>query len=552
MGITIDHLPDETLVAVFSVLEPHSFLNASHVCSRWLRLNRVDSILARHIRNYLCETDEEWNYVDIISKDNESVSTGSVACPKSDLQGKWPYYLYLYMLRRKFVGLGIHPRYKIMCRDMTRAHPHFECSTFSADGTLYVAVYRDERTLPNPSRIIRVYNLAARFPKLSHSFLFTTDTDRAATDVVLSRDVHSLALAFNIGYVVVYKLRLGPLDSETSTPLEYMASPICEQVYSKQFPSSIHSLAVSSGTEMLVLGCRRLGGLTIINLSSGVELDVPHYRLDLEIGLQARDEALCLRGWNETIVMRSFDEEAWEEKENIWSYFEEVLSNMESTCVQLQDAISLARRNFFVGMNNLAADILPGVAHGIDNVGGSHYVINERRQVRLYYMPDYEEDEDDVSSNHDGLIHDPDEEGVRVSKILAECSGAYRMALSDDASRLLVAQVGNLRLFSLGSDFLDGIASYCDKREQGEDLSAMTQCMNLIIEKELKDRRAPMMSGQFILADLLYKPVIKICFMKSSGIVVEYADEIVVYEFSRSRMPCIHMRMDLIGEIDEI
>ncbi|KAK9235648.1 hypothetical protein V1525DRAFT_409336 [Lipomyces kononenkoae] len=577
--ITIHHLPDETLVTVLSLLNVRGFLNASHVCSRWRRLTRVYSVLVRHIATHLCETFDERQYLHIISKGNVSASTEFGSRTESDLHFVWPYYLYLYILRRKCVALGIYTKYRIMCRDMTRAHPHFECATFSADGSLYVAVYRDGRTLPTPSRIIRVYNLAARFPRLSHSFLLTTNTDRGATDVVLSRDVQSLAIAFNIGYVVVYKLKLTQQDWETWPTQKERSSSICEQVYSTQFPSSIHSLAVSSGTEMLVLGCRRLGGLSIINLSSGEELDVPHYRLDLEIGLQARDEALCLRGWNETIVMRSFDEEAWAEKANIWSYFEDVLCNMESTCVQLEEAVSLARRHFFVGTKRAgeveeeghdAADITvndinplvddpaenpPNSVDGIVDLGGADFDITEKRQVRLCYMPD--DDEEDDSSNNDGLLRDPDDpddpddEGVRASKLLAECSGAYRVALSDDTSRLLVAQHGTLRLFSLATDFLDGISSYCCPREENDDLSVMTQCMNLIIERELKDRRAPMMSRLFTIPDLFYKPVINICFMKTSGIVVEYADEIVVYELARVVAPSINLRIDAIGEIEE-
>ncbi|KAK9487192.1 hypothetical protein V1527DRAFT_460868 [Lipomyces starkeyi] len=632
MGITIHDFPDEIILAVFSRLGSHCFLNVSQVCSRWYQLARVDHILARHIRNHLCETLQEQEYLDIIRND-EIVSTESTSWPKSAIRGSWPYYLYLYMLRRKLVAMELYPKYRINCSDMTRAHPHFECSTFSADGTLYVAVYRDARTLPTPLRIIRVYNLAESFPRLSHSFVFTADTDRAATDVVLSRDVQALAIAFNIGYVEVYKLRLAgykcaftesPNQSPTSTPEEDMALSICERVYSKQFPSSIHSLAVSSGIEMLVLGCRRLGGLTIINLSSGVELDVPHYRLDLEIGLQAKDEALCLRGWNETIVMRSFDEEAWGEKENIWSYFEEVLTNMESTCVQLEEAVSLARMHFFVGTKitregntnwqlgneegewegngaaddnvtdiedelnadysdaealggatwtdatvhnasaatwpitfdheNSSSENLTNAADGVDDastdssedVSEAEFELptTENHQLRLYYMPD--DDEDDFRNN--GLIRDADEEDVRASKILARCRGAYRVTLNDDTSRLLVAQPGTLRLFSLGNDYLNGISSYCLTRTDNEDLSVMNRYMNLIIEKELKDRREPMMSRQFGI-DLLYKPVIDISFMNSSGIVVEYPDEIVVYELSPVPSPCINLRINLIGEI---
>ncbi|KAK9376356.1 uncharacterized protein V1513DRAFT_440105 [Lipomyces chichibuensis] len=607
MGTTIHDFPDEIILAVFSWLGSHCFLNVSQVCSRWYKLTRDDHILARHIKNHLCETLQEQEYLDII-RNEESVSTESTSWPKSAIRESGPYYLYLYMLRRKLVAMELYPKYRINCSDMTRAHPHFECSTFSADGTLYVAVYRDGRTLPTPLRIIRVYNLAENFPRLSHSFAFTADTDRAATDVVLSRDVQSLAIAFNIGYVEVYKLRLAgykcaftqsPNQSPTSTPQEDMTSSICERVYSKQFPSSIHSLAVSSGIEMLVLGCRRLGGLTIINLSSGVELDVPHYRLDLEIGLQAKDEALCLRGWNETIVMRSFNEEAWGEKENIWSYFEEVLNNMESTCVQLEEAVSLARRHFFIGTKiaregntdwqlgneeeewegngaaddnvtdiedeqwpntvtheNSSSENLANAADGVDDaptdssedVSETEFELptTESHQVRLYYMPD--DDEDDFPNN-DGLIRDADEEDVRASKILVRCRGAYRVTLNDDTSRLLVAQPGTLRFFSLGNDYLNGISCYCLTRTDDEDVSVMERYMNRIIEKELKDRREPMMSRQFGI-DLLYKPVIDICFMNSSGIVVEYTDEIVVYELSPVPASCINLRINLIGEIN--
>ncbi|KAK9247456.1 hypothetical protein V1506DRAFT_531973 [Lipomyces tetrasporus] len=631
MGITIHEFPDETIVGVFSWLGSHCFLNVSQVCSRWRVLTRVDHILAKHIRNHLCETHREREYLDVIQHGSTRVSSDSAPLPpKPAPRESWIYFLYLYMLRRKLVAMELYPKYRIYCNDMTRTHPHFECSTFSADGSLYIAVYRDRRTLPTPLRIIRVYNVAENLPTLSHSFVFTADTDRAASDVVVSRDVKSLAIAFNIGYVEVYKLRLAGYKSEfseqpsnqspSSASQEDMASSICEKIYSKQFPSSIHSLAVSSGAEMLVLGCRRLGGLAIINLTSGAELDVPHYRLDLEIGLQARDEALCLRGWNETIVMRSFYEEAWNEKENLWTYFEEVLNNMESTCVQLEEAVSLTRRNFFVGTKmirepithwqighdeddwegmiyenvtnveteinanaqyaevatagsdgiasaaapwpiasthaNGSVDGLADAADGTDDaqtdsseddsVAEFDIPMVQSHEVRLYYMPD--NDEEDVPNGNEALLRDADEEGVRAFKVLAECDGAYRVVLNDDTSRLLVAQPGTVRLFSLGNDLLNTISSYCPARTNNENLSLMNRCMNLIIEKELKDQSAPLMGRQFRI-NLFDKPVIDICFMNSSGIVVEYPDELVVYELSPGPRPCINLRMTLIGEI---
>ncbi|KAK9325398.1 hypothetical protein V1517DRAFT_285452 [Lipomyces orientalis] len=631
MGITIHDFPDEMIVGVFSWLGSHCFLNVSQVCSRWRGLTRVDHILAKHIRNHLCETHREREYLDVIQHGSTRVSSDSA--PKLATCESWVYFLYLYMLRRKLVAMELYPKYRIYCNDMTRTHPHFECSTFSADGSLYIAVYRDRRTLPTPLRIIRVYSLAGNMPRLSHSFVFIADTDRAASDVVVSRDVQSLAIAFNIGYVEVYKLRLAGYKCEfsqqpsnqspSSASQNDMGSSICEKVYSKQFPSSIHSLAVSSGAEMLVLGCRRLGGLTIINLTSGAELDVPHYRLDLEIGLQARDEALCLRGWNETIVMRSFYEEAWNEKENIWTYFEEVLNNMESTCVQLEEAVSLTRRHFFVGtkiirepvthwqirhdeddweaigaiyenVTNIETGINANAQHaeveataesdgigsaapwpaasthangsiavdgqadaadgtddaqndssGDDSVAEFDIPMVETHEVRLYYMPDY--DEEDIPTD-EALLRDADEEGVRAFKVLDECDGAYRVVLNDDTNRLLVAQPGTVRLFSLGDDLLNAISSYCPARTHNENLSVMNRCMNLIIEKDLKDHRAPMMGRQFRI-NMFDKPVIDMCFMDSSGIVVEYPDEIVVYELSPVPRPCINLRMTLIGEI---
>lgn len=74
-------------------------------------------------------------------------------------------------------------------------------------------------------------------------------------------------------------------------------------LFSRQYPSNINYLAISACGEVLFLRSQRLGGLIIVNIEEAIEIDIPHYRLDLTMSLQYHDKVLMLFGWNESIIL---------------------------------------------------------------------------------------------------------------------------------------------------------------------------------------------------------------------------------------------------------
>ncbi|KAK9453745.1 hypothetical protein V1511DRAFT_504384 [Dipodascopsis uninucleata] len=601
----ISDLPNETLLLIFSFLESHSFLNVSQVCSRWRKLCKIDDVLFKHMKQHICETQEE---LDLLAPEN--------FLPE-DLKHKitkhtYMEYLYRYLLRRKFVGLELVPRYHVNCQGQIRKHPHFECSTHSADGTRYIALFRNCDTLPVPLRTIHIYDLSRLPPIRTHTFIFTSDTHRKATKVVIANDLSCLAIAFKTGYVQIYKLDLDGSDQQKLKPTRslvrsevcstyitsnygrYRREPsTCEKIYERQSPSSIKSLDVSSGAELLVIGCKRLGGLQIVNLKSGEELDLPHYRLDLTVRLEDHDRALLLCGWNETIVMRGYSVEEWHQKESIWKYYENLIYVNESSYIALEDTKPLSDWRCFVGVKVFREDF--------ENEGGrdlSDYESGHEPEINLEHRQDgivstirsslnpnnntaAEPDEesisnvirelrldygaDDIDTDFNQEVEDDqdetvDENGVgKLLCLLPNNRKSYRFILSECSSRLLVTFKSTIQLVSLNGNFLSILtnrpsrenierANDSDNVDYGNDQDNFYY--SLISIREMQDRNVPLISRKF-LVDLWDKSLVDIWFLKSSVIVVEYIDEIMVFELSSCIKSYLLLYVDITSDIVE-
>lgn len=242
-------------------------------------------------------------------------------------------------------------------------------------------------------------------PRLIHYYCW--NNDRTVDQVVLSTDNRYLGISFNVGYAEVhdlfvsdsnrgqgkcnsrFPLNLGETSTNSSKENEdyflynnkevisttttskntttYITMsriyPIETKVlFSRQYPSAINYLAISKNGEVLFLRSQRLGGIIIVNLSTGEEIDIPHYRLDLSMSLQYNDKVLMMSGWNETIIFGkatpdskvnpSSDKKQEDDEEcMLWKYFSYHLRNNISSYVPLERAIALPKTNAYLGFD---------------------------------------------------------------------------------------------------------------------------------------------------------------------------------------------------------
>ncbi|KAK9464258.1 hypothetical protein V1512DRAFT_268729 [Lipomyces arxii] len=600
MGSWSDDLPNEIVLQLISYLNPFAFLKFSHVCSRWRKLARLDKILEHHINYQLCDFEDERNKF--------SIEFESQLLDKFGDRSSTTLLIYQYLLRRKFVGLQLQLNYKVNCGSMTRLHPYYECSTISADGSLYVVVFRNPKSLPSPLRTIQIYSIKLTRPALLRTFVLTKDTDKVAAKVVLARDAQSLAMAFYNGNVEVYRLS----KPDPDTPGELTC---CTPIFSMQHPSMIHSLGLSSNAELLVLGCHRLGGLTLVDLQSRRELGVPHYRLDLSMDLQ-KDDTLLLRGWGETIVIRSFSKRKWKSRDSIWSYFEEIIRRTESTYVQLEQTVCLDTRQFYIGLsvnrdldagsNSSGDNSLGEIYNSIDVFNGGETFDIEANASGTTVAETYDSNNfaDNTDTNHGPIVHETEVEsldsysppptfddidrrnltrfesepyaqlqflfmaeeendshvpvaGVPPSrpKVLATVkspSDPFQFMLSEDSSRLLVTQKSAVTLFSTSKEFLDVYYNlYVNpdvNRTAG--LTFAEWVRRVIYNRENYDPEVPLSGRQFPV-DLWRQNILGIKFIGRDGLLVEYADELAVYELSPLMKTPSYYSIAVTGEIIE-
>ncbi|KAK9479110.1 hypothetical protein V1514DRAFT_292532 [Lipomyces japonicus] len=525
MFSSIADLPNETLLIIFSYLGSHCFLNTSQVCKRWRQLTRIGHVLASHIKSHILEPGREDGFLDLLANEHSDYNI---------------YNFYQYLLRQKSIGLEFFLKYHIDGSEWLRRHPHFECSTHSNDGKTYVVMYRDPRTLPFPVRTIRVYQFKLERLRLAYSFVLATSTDRRATKVVLSRDCQSLAIAYQIGYVEVYKL--SALDDEPQIKSHFPTPdpPELTCVFAKQYPSSIHSLAISCKAEMLVLGSQRLGGLLAIDLKTGTELDLPHYRLDLEVALEAQDRALLLRGWHETIVIRSLavDDDDEGDRESVWEYFHALIMIHESCYVPLEKAVAVQGGQYFVGIRT------------VDGTGGQG--AGGRHQLKLVYdqadgdfrWPNKEIETDD---NDDEELGNDDSVGKVLVDLPNSNPNMYRFIISESTSKMLVAWQHSVRLISLNDEWMKALTKHGITDPPATD-KTFENCRQKIIEKELEQSQAPCLSRKFPF-NLWTQHIEDIWFIEEDAVVVEYSDNICVFKISNQPERAKCMMFNNIGEV---
>ncbi|KAK7206839.1 hypothetical protein BZA70DRAFT_275174 [Myxozyma melibiosi] len=578
----MERLPDEILLWIFELLDAPAFLQASHTCSRWLKLLRRDAVLAKHIRERICENPAELEYLEIVPHSCGREHKKSASWPKRKNNESWLEYLYLFFLRQKSIGLVLRPAYNLWLGEGLFDPMYYECSTRSDDGTLFIVVQRNKLTSPVPLRTVHIYNLHCvmydRYtpprpgtrrgnfeledmhgPYLWQTLVLTESSDKKAQSVVVARDGKSIAIDFQHGYVEVYtleNLRENESHSQETWGRSSMYGPrmnlMLKRIYHQQFPSTVHSIALTSNAEVLVLGFNRLGGLTIVNLKTGETLDLPHYRLDLGINLQLGDQALMLTGFNETMVMRSFDPKDWEQKTSIWDYYARLIESTELRYVEMEGVRGLNLRGWFIGIKPASTEdppqpsspSSPTSSHSSESPPSPPPGPSESHEnhLRLVCLND---DVDDDASGEDTeaqerelenrlLDDDRDESSDLKASLLITPEGSGYV-LNDETSRLIVRRDGDFDLFSLSEKHcLRYTENYRESKTYNETLDSFTRCMNLLYGHQLQNSHvAGMVSRRFEAPALFHngRPAERIWFCLLSKLVVRHRNLLVVYEF---------------------
>lgn len=259
-------------------------------------------------------------------------------------------------------------------------------------------------------------------------YYYCWNNDREVSQVVLSTDNRYLGVSYNVGYMEVHDLFLSdkspqqpvlnkkfPLSSVTNTsesPGEPVYPTETAILFARQYPSSINYLAISANGEVLFIRSQRLGGLIVVNIQTGNEIDIPHYRLDLSMSLQFDDKVLMLSGWNETIIFgkathaevepseaKSNTSDDIQPKGNLWDYFVYHIQNNISSYVPVERAIALQKINAYLGFDcSRQGGLTVKVVLDEEELGGFKTLEQIRERGVYDDESDDEEDEDEASN----------------------------------------------------------------------------------------------------------------------------------------------------------
>jgi F-box domain len=330
----INDIPIEVLRLIFLKLEPTSYFYASQVCKKWRSTCREKQTLSDHISEWFggrqdlehCmrlvqATEAPWKIPDANSYSN---SEKSVYLPIIKQQGLFEYFF---------------PTHKILfTKDIGNCNSSFCKATdfvVSQDGTkiLHVAVSkRSDHTIR-----LDLYDVSGKDPVKRWST--SRHLGYEPVDTYLSSGGDYIATSYLSGYVEVIRLLPGGT---------------LKRVFFKQFPSDVLYLAVSKNGQVMFCRFTRLGGLILINLQTGEELDIGHYRMDLKMQLQFHDKVLALPGYSETVMFGGGKQQLPNHTDidpdvDLWDYYKQLTQQNQSVYVPLERAVALGVPNWYLG-----------------------------------------------------------------------------------------------------------------------------------------------------------------------------------------------------------
>ncbi|KAG5363436.1 hypothetical protein CJU89_2609 [Yarrowia sp. B02] len=333
-------LPPEIVGKIVGLLDPVSFLYIGQTCKLLRVFSRNDNVLTEHLQTLMNwrgnddETPDDDEAPPEGSNPSSPTKSAAPAPPTTytiDLSSTPLYVTYLNLLRQKWVArqmtLKIHLRLAPECRDS------FAASWSSPDGSLLCV---------SLGKYIFVYSIGSEkfcnnIPPL---YLFGWRMEEEIPLVAFSTDNEYMAVVFGFGRVRLYCME--ELLSKYRGGIINLANVPAK--YSKQFPSRIEYLAVSQKAFIMWVRARRLGGLTIINVETTNEIDVPHFRLDLRMSAQARDQVMTLIGNQEALIFGqadTLDDEDLTEEGALWEYYSTLMETSMSTSLSCDGVLAL-------------------------------------------------------------------------------------------------------------------------------------------------------------------------------------------------------------------
>lgn len=339
----INDLPIETLQLVFAALDDgRSYLRAGHVCKRWREAAAAGS-LQKQYYGYIPakERNEECNWPlsalirdPLIGLDVQTAGWLEFGPTKHN-----SYYMLseptlspdASLLAVVYVQLPVEPDTETVS---------LELAVYSIDTTFGLCGRASLASLVDPSAMDRILTAFGISTSSSHPPANTAADHKVPDHVVVvnfSPDNGSIAMAVPGGPVHV--LRVTTLR-RPSSPLELGALEIdCTRpIYKSVMPSVVKQLFLSRDAEVLFVRTTRLGGITLVNLENGAEMDVGHYVLNMSVGVDW--PAVCLvagTNQNDTYMFGCAvsDDQKKYPRGALWHYLKEAVPTARSEAIPM-------------------------------------------------------------------------------------------------------------------------------------------------------------------------------------------------------------------------
>ncbi|ANB12966.1 hypothetical protein AWJ20_1244 [Sugiyamaella lignohabitans] len=574
MTVTILDIPPEVLVNILFMLDIksyHAVRQTNGALRRLATQRKVEVVmLNRFVQEQIVHLDRgEADYhgytdpttlADIRSKEwktGEHPIDDTLISGTTDNQALDKSYLAL--SRELFIGLDVYPKHKIFTPKIDlRSRDQKDQGTYdqnvgnsqlspskefySLDGTKLVLV-----TLVYPINAVRhyqiaIYDLSKGAPRLET--LCPIPHDNIPSCLSVSAEGRYIALQVDSGSVNVY-------DRYDSKTKGFLVDSLGKSIFTQIYPSIIKDLHISAGGEILFLRFSRLGGLILVNLDTNEEMDIGHYRLDLDLGLHHTDRVLTVSSRiGETVVFGRATDFNKERPRNLWEYYKVLLSQEVSTCIPLTHAIPLNAENTFIGVPNHKV----GLCIGYDPDYSSYVTSfesfstdNERRSIKPDGGPTHSvagegpDNKDNSESESESESDDESEVGsqrddagtARLCKIPMTDEGPKIWALSPDTSRVAFVRnpaipVSSIVLVSLNAHLLKKFSFNPDEPE---------------IYKEVQWRT---------IINVEQKPIFDLRFVDRDHFLVRHEDMIVIYEISTTTEATSYSKIEPTGKVTYI
>lgn len=333
--MTINDIPDEVLRWIFLVLDPTSYFNVSQVCRKWRNVCRDDQILREHVNQWFTSEQDQSHRKHLLQVKKDCWKLPNEENCYSECERS----IYLPLIKQQRLYEFFFPTHRIFfTKDIGNCNSS-DCRAtefvVSQDGTkiLFVSVSKSS----DHTMRLDLYDVSGKDPIKRWSTSRRLGYEPVGSYMSSGGDY--IATSYLSGHVEVIRLLPGGTF---------------KRVFFKQFPSGVQYIAVSKNGQVMFCRFTRLGGLILINLQTGEERDIGHYRMDLKMQLQYYDKVLSLPGYSETVMFGGGKRHLHNHVDidpdiDLWDYYKQLTRLNESFYVPLERAVALGVPNWYLG-----------------------------------------------------------------------------------------------------------------------------------------------------------------------------------------------------------